>query len=56
MEDREYLLHIERAIREIQDHTSGFSREDYERDSKTQLGSWGSDGRSLDPKGSEESC
>lgn len=36
MEDREYLLHIERAIREIQDHTSGFSREAYEHDSKTQ--------------------
>jgi uncharacterized protein with HEPN domain len=36
MEDREYLLHIERAVREIQDHTSGFSREAYEQDSKTQ--------------------
>jgi uncharacterized protein with HEPN domain len=36
MEDREYLLHVERAIREIESHTSGFSREAYERDSKTQ--------------------
>lgn len=36
MEDREYLLHVQRAIREIQDHTAGLSREDYERDSKTQ--------------------
>ena len=35
MEDREYLLHVERAIREIQEHTAGFSREDA-RDSKTQ--------------------
>jgi hypothetical protein len=32
MEDREYLLHFQRAIREIQEHTSGFSREAYEHD------------------------
>ena len=36
MEDREYLLHIQRAIREIGEHTAGLSREDYERDTKTQ--------------------
>ena len=36
MEDREYLLHIGRATREIQEHTAGMSREAYEHDSKTQ--------------------
>ena len=36
MEDRDYLRHIRRAIREIQDHTAGLSLADYEGDSKTQ--------------------
>lgn len=36
MEDRDYLLHIARAIGEIGEHTAGMSREAYEQDSKTQ--------------------
>jgi len=36
LEDREYLLHVQRAIREIAEHTAGMSREAYEADSKTQ--------------------
>lgn len=36
MEDREYLLHVQRAISEIAEHTAGFSREGFEADSKTQ--------------------
>ena len=36
MEDREYLLHVRRAIGEIAEHTAGLTREDYERDTKTQ--------------------
>ena len=36
MEDRDYLRHIERAIREIQEHTAGLTLESYESDSKTQ--------------------
>ncbi len=36
MKDREYLLHVEKAISEIAEHTAGVSREDYEADTKTQ--------------------
>lgn len=36
MKDREYLLHVQRAISEITEHTAGLSRQDYEGDSKTQ--------------------
>ena len=36
LDDREYLLHVQRAIREIAEHTAGLSRDDYEHDSRTQ--------------------
>lgn len=36
MKDREYLLHVQKAISEIAEHTSGLSREDFETDTKTQ--------------------
>lgn len=36
MEDRDYLRHIRRAIREIQAHTTGLTLAGYESDSKTQ--------------------
>ncbi len=36
MEDRDYLRHIRRAIREIQEHTAGLTLDGYERDSETQ--------------------
>jgi uncharacterized protein with HEPN domain len=36
MEDRDYLRHIRRAIREIKAHTAGLTLSDYEGDSKTE--------------------
>jgi len=36
LDDREYLLHVQRAIREIAEHTTGMSPESYEKDSRTQ--------------------
>jgi uncharacterized protein with HEPN domain len=39
MKDREYLLHVQRAISEIAEHTAGLTREAYEADTKTQRAS-----------------
>jgi uncharacterized protein with HEPN domain len=36
MADRDYLLHIEKAINEIRVHTAGLSQDQFESDSKTQ--------------------
>lgn len=36
MKDREYLLHVQKAISEIAEHTAGLAREDFEADTKTQ--------------------
>jgi uncharacterized protein with HEPN domain len=36
LDDREYLLHVQRAIREIAEHTAGMSPASYQEDSKTQ--------------------
>lgn len=36
MEDRQYLLHVQRAISEIAEHTASMTREAYEADTKTQ--------------------
>lgn len=35
MKDREYLLHVQGAISEIAEHTSGLTRDAYETDTKT---------------------
>jgi uncharacterized protein with HEPN domain len=36
LDDRDYLLHLQRAVREIAEHTAGMSRESYAEDTKTQ--------------------